>query len=271
MYKINVASGLGDCLRRINNCRVIAMCLKSNTKCQVSYKPFIVEEPAAFEINNKQALITLIDKSDVLEYIEYPQFLSSPATAIQYDQEVYETEKLDVIPVSVDVSEIAASFKTHKINIALQIRGGDGVKEFGKDMIVKVLSAFDLDVYQFHVIDKPSNFLKNKEFFNRFKNVVCRNLDFAENYKLITLCDLLIAPDSFSKYAAHAANKKMVILCCIPSFLITVDHMFEWCHRGMTNNSNVIHLGQTNYKTLTDKLSDISAEEIVSAVHSLLS
>lgn len=267
MYKLQVHAGLGDCLRIINNCRIVTRCKKEKTRCYINYK---IIKDESWVYTNRDTFIKLIENVHIFDYIDEVTFDACPAALANAKEEIYTQETLLPLPIHSTVSRLPEQFDATKVHITVQLTGSTQNKAFSNHQLYSIFSAFSGDAILFHILDHPNKFVKNKELFANFNNVICRELDFNDNYKLVTLCDLLLAPDSFSKYAMLAADKKGVLVCNKLHYIGTPTGMFEYAFVGITNNPKVIILGWKNKTKLVNKVSDFSSDKIIKAIRDLI-
>lgn len=268
MYKLQVTEGLGDCLNSINKNRLVARCKKENTQCLFNYA---VRPGIEYQRSNKEAFIKLVNCTDIFKHVDEHEFKLSAARQLEFWGSEYTQEELLPIPLNLSYSSLPNELDKSKINIAVHTTGSTTPKKFSQEQLFAVFQEFDKELFAFHVIDHPKNFEDNVKTYGAFSNVVCRKLDFNENYKLVTLCSLLLCPDSFSKYAGRAANIKMVVACSKLHYVKDIREMFKHSFTGIVGRPSVAILGYTeDKKALVDKIEDIPTAEIIQSMRQLL-
>jgi hypothetical protein len=263
MYKLQVNSGLGDCLNLINRTKIVDRCLSEGTKCFINYR---TDKEALWTLRNGNTFETFIKTSELFEYVDDGEVFSKlnieNAAAKSHSKEYMATKKLVPIPVPL----CGAVLDTEKTNIAMQVSGAIGYKRFSDKQLYEIFSTANPTKVTFNLVDHPNNFKKNKDKFAAFPHVVCREFDFCQNYHLITICDLLIGPDSFGKYAANAAGKKIVIVCTKAPYIKDINEMFKWFFYGIFENPHTKILGWKNTEELVDNISDFPVGSIIAAI-----
>lgn len=267
MYKLQVHSGLGDCLRIINAVKIVDRCLAENTRCYINY--VIKKHNEYWAIRNRETFIAVAKDVPLFEYLDDEEFNNSQAEEAMTKVYLrpYITDR-KILPLPLPACGV--TMDKEKINIAVQVEGSTNYKRFSDKQLKALFSAFDTEKVTFHAVDWPKNYLKNKERFQAFPNVVCREFTFNQNYHLITLCDLLVGPDSFAKYAARAAGKKMVIVCSKAPYVKDVQIMLKHAFEGIFEHPLARVLGWKADTELVDNACDFPEEKIIQAVKELL-
>jgi hypothetical protein len=263
MYKLQVSSGLGDCLRILNDTKIVDRCLSEGVKCFVNYKTIDGEE---WTYSNKKTFIEFIKQVPIFEYLEDAEFQNSEAKNARDNLNLISGKK--VLPLPVPHS--GAIMEYGKIQIAVQPEGSSRCKKFSNKQLIALFSAFDPDIFTFNIIDNPNKYELNKKTFGAFPNVVCREFAFTQNYHLLTECDLLVGPDSFAKYVSRAAGKKMIVVCTKLPYIADTQRMFNYAFKGIFQNPLARILGSRTDGELIDNVFELPEEELITAVKDLL-
>lgn len=264
MYKLNIHSGLGDSLRRLNECRVVVLCTEQNTKCLVSYQDRLQN---SWRTENAKTFATLIAKVDCLEYIEDAEaFSRSSATQLQPNDKKFEGLPILNLDIRIGLPE---EFNPADYNIALHVGGSTAYKKLRIATLYALCDFLSEQKATIYIVDYPGHYDKNKKLFSKYPAVKVIKSNFPESCKLIQACDLLIAPDSYSKYLD--LDKKMLILCtCAP--YMSFDLMFSYAFKDLLNKSTIKIIGQTPgmAEGSINDVCQISPEETLAALKELM-
>jgi len=258
MYKLAVDSGLGDCLRVINNTKIVARCLAENTKCFLNYK---VKNNEQWSLDNKETFKKFVEAVSIFEYVDDDAFLQLDVP--KANDKRHFSEPLVPIPLH---GTLPINIDSSATNVAVHVAGSCFRKTFTEEQLSEIFHYFRNKNIVFHIVDKPSKVSANRKAFKKFSNVVCSELTFNQNYQLITMCDMLLAPDSFSKYVARTAKIKMILVCCMLPYISDITLMFKYCFADIADSPDTTILGWKTESTLVGKIADFPAGEIIKAL-----
>jgi hypothetical protein len=158
-------------------------------------------------------------------------------------------------------------------HIAIQIKGNDPKKIYSQEKLKSVIDKIieNLPTAKIYLLDSPSVKLDNALLVDA-RVVNCIGLtNFAQNVKIIKRCDLLIAPDSFSKYIANWSTTKMIILCAHLPYIAPNEMLKDAFNLvGLCHNNKVTLLGieyddKLNVSYCCDDVNEINYNLIVDA------
>lgn len=266
--KLFVSKGLGDCLRQLSFLyRAPAYCEHHKTKIYASYEFISSESPKCWELNNAAVIADFLNDVQGISFVDLNVYreLDMGSLAVQAVAPLA-YRKFDFIS---DYSPDA--FLKDKINIALQPRGGmhkKSPKQFNLPTVKKIISAFDPDRYAFHMIDvyRDSYLNELETLLGKDYDVHFYNNSFLNNYKLVSLCDGLIAPDSWTKYVLNhdSQDLKKVIVCTSLDYVKSLEQLRKTYFTGIDNERTAI-LGYSPSGEPVPTLEEICADAVIAA------
>ena len=133
MYKLQVHSGIGDCLRIINDCRIVSRCEKEKVKCCINFK-ILKDEPWTYA--NRDTFIRLIESVPIFEYVDDEAFAdcSYRLANAECDKKNYIQERRLTLPINFTASQLPEQFDAAKLHIAVQTTGSTKHKEFSNEL-----------------------------------------------------------------------------------------------------------------------------------------
>lgn len=161
-----------------------------------------------------------------------------------------------------------------EFRVALQIKGNDPKKCYPQDKL-KILIDGILSKRpnaRIYLLDSPNTFVEDY-LYSDSRVINCIGVtNISQNINIILNCDVLIAPDSFSKYVAGWADIHQVILCAHLTYIEPSNmlrHAFDVV--GLYNNPRVKllginHDGDFNVSSCCDDVAKIDVAEILSFV-----
>ena len=265
MYKIELYAGLGDCLRALNNCGVTYLCEKENTKCFVTYRGHTA---TSWQAENWKTFKTLIDCVDMLEY-DCTNVDNNELKPIFQLRD--ENLKHPILPLKINITSesIENSLAEARYNVALHMRGSTAYKKINESTLTDLCDFFDKTSTLLHIVDHPGYYKQNAELLGGYKNVRLHNHNFPQNCKLLQNCDMLIAPDSFSKYVNP--HTKKILLCTVVPYQ-TTERTFSISFKGIYGKDSVRILGAKGEDPL-DLVSDVAeipSSKVIAAVKDFL-
>jgi hypothetical protein len=277
--KINLHSGLGDCLRILSLHPSI-----SGNGNYANIKIYYTYAALGMQNNNWGPLLIsdILGRNDIFEYVSEDDFINlnaieltngTPPSGNLYFKDYFPNEHQGfAIPLSlIEQQEISEFLKNGNLKIGIQLSGNDPKKHYDLELRLELLRLI-LEKYpesQIFLFDKPNYPVDKKLLFdNRIINLVGK-VSMAQTCNLIRLVDFWIAPDSYSKYIRNWEDKKQIILCTTLPY-ISNENMLKYCFNnvGLCSNSKVNLLGvvyDTNFESvlIVDDINLINPSEII--------
>jgi hypothetical protein len=267
MFKLHIHSGLGDSLRAINDTRVVVRCLVERVKCLIIYQNRL---KTAWQTNNASTFATLCNHVDFFEYTEDEEFfLTNPATLLT-SREADQNLPITSLPLKDIEVALKNDSSVGSTNIVLHLQGSQAYKQIKEETVLSVIDYLSAkSSVTLHLIDHPGHYDRNVRKYGKYENVCIYKHNFPQNYRLVQLCDMLIAPDSYTKYVDTC--KKMVILCSSVPYMSPVQ-MFAGAFKDLKNKDNVRIVGNQNddYTELVKSIDEIPTSVVICAIEDLL-
>lgn len=249
--KLELNGGIGDSLKRILIAyKVPDYCLKHGAICHTTYG---TKHDCGWETVLKE----LCDRTDILEYVKRDEFKQIDAPNIT-DTIDHLYTKGRILPLEFKLSD-SENFElaNDKPNIAIQLRGNDSRKFWDANKVRQLVDLLKSN-YNVWLYDRPE-YMRSVEHL--FPDVNCFIGNLAQCVLLVSRCDILISPDSWSKYVAQSYDKRMIILCMDVKYM-TQEDMFRTCFHGLVNNPKVSLLGFKTNGRLVDHINEIDVRRI---------
>jgi hypothetical protein len=237
--KLSISHGLGDCLRKL----LLDFKVPSYHKHTggTIYTSFEFRNPvkcAEWECNNSSVICEFLKSVSGIQFISWEEYTKLPVPLLTTS----ETRYLELSPFCLKSAALLALPDDNKKNIAIQTRGGGydaSPKQFSHDMVASVVEVLDASIYDIHVVDTVrGNYLSELE--NRlsvYSNVYFYNHSFMQNYSLVSSCDALIAPDSWSKYVLDASGQDLnkIIVCTRLDYVSSKEELLKTYFKQLVN------------------------------------
>ncbi len=254
--KLELFSGIGDSLNTL--CiwnRIPAYCQRHSVKCFITYGRI---RDCGWELMIKD----LINRVDYLEYVERDQFDLKDALLIIPDNMGW--HNYPIVPMQVMLRpEEEFQLGTDKKNIALQLRGNDRVKYWDISKVVELITLLQ-DRYDIYVYDKPEFVDANRKALEDAGAIVFSG-NLAQCYNLVQRCDILVSPDSWSKFVCRTMDKRQILLCTQVGYM-TQEYMFQCCFNMIYGNPNVTIVGYKEDGRLVDNINEIDVGKVVEVI-----
>jgi hypothetical protein len=237
--KLHISHGLGDCLRKLLlDFKVPSYNKSTGGTVYTSFEFRDRVKPAEWELNNSSVICDFINNVAGIKFISWEEYIKLPIPLLTSG----ETRHLEMAPFYLKADKLPILHHESKKNIAIQSRGGGydtSPKQFSYDMIVSLVEALDATIYDIHIIDmsRGSYVSELKNVLNCYSNVYFYNHSFLQNYALVSLCDGLIAPDSWSKYVLNASGQDLnkIIVCTQLDYVSCKEQLLKTYFKQLVN------------------------------------
>lgn len=241
--KMHLAGGIGDCIKLTTcNYPLISLNKKHGTEIIITY---------GGEGTNDCGWKSLI-KNELINHIEGFSYVSNKEYELLKHQTVESFFKNHGRDLSLE-SYLPFQFKKDKAcltkhvrRIGIQTDSNDGRKKYPienwAEIIKEIVERYEYThVYLFDAPNRREYINKNIDTTHeRVYNMAGKEL--WESVFLLQKMDLIISPDSYSKYIALCSRIPAILLCCELEY-IGVDEMLRTCFNGIHNNDNYKLLG----------------------------
>lgn len=253
--KLELNGGIGDSLKRLLiSYKVPDYCFKNNAICYITYG---TKHDCGWSTHIQE----LCDRTSILKYVDNKLFAESQLPNIT-DTVDHTFTKGQILPLQFKLTaDEEFELPTNRENIAIQLRGNDSRKFWSLDKVRELVDLLKPN-YNVWLYDRPEYMQSIKHMF---QDVNCFIGNLAQCISLVSRCDILIAPDSWSKYVAQTYDKRMIILCMDVKYMSQED-MFRTCFHGLVNNPKVALLGFKENGTLVDHIDQIDVNKIISVL-----
>ena len=262
--KIHLEGGIGDCLKVLTvNFALLSLYKKHKCETVIAYGGPKVNDCGWGNILKNE----LIDQIEGFSYIDHKEFdeLDCPTVQDFFKTDARQLLLQKLMPLKFK-NKFHFPLSAHR-RIAIQTDSNDKRKKYSiekwEKLIQKILKKYKhTDLY---IFDSPSraDYLDKhlSTTHNRVHN--CSGIKLWESITLLQKMDLLIAPDSFSKYICLPSRVAAIILCAELHYMNTSD-MLRTCFNGIHHNDNfkLIGLGAEP----VSNINQIEVEEILSYV-----
>lgn len=257
--KIHLHSGIGDCIKTLTcNYPLLSLSKKYGTEIIATYGGEGTND-CGWESLIKNELINHIQGFSYVSKKEY-ELLKHPTVESFFKNGAKNLLLESYLPLQFKKTK---TFLTkHVRRIAIQTDSNDGRKKYPienwAEIIKEILKKHkNTHVYLFDA-PKRRDYIDNNidTTHERVYNMAGKEL--WESISLLQQMDLLISPDSYSKYIALCSRVPAILLCCELEY-ISVDDMLEFCFKGIYNNDNYQLLGlkYSNGHQVEDAVKDI--------------
>ena len=269
--KINLHSGIGDCIRA----------LSVHSSLQFFADTFHVEifwsyaarglrdsgwrQLLETDILGRNKMFTYVDEDDFDNIKAIELFNGYTGDAMLAGLFVNETQGIDISLTSSEAREVEELVNSKSSTlIGIQLEGNDEIKRWmpGKhyqlcrDILEKYPQAM------IYILDAPQRFFENVDNDDRIISLIGKT-SLAQNIHLIQKFDLWIAPDSFSKYVRRWQDGKQILLCSKAPYVDPKEmliHCFD--NVGLCHNPNTVILGLDYEYDLSVTSSVVHMEDI---------
>lgn len=288
--KTCLKGGIGDCIKHLT-CNFALPSLHKNygTQVFVAYEGFginpqdqaeRISDTKIAQLKNNESPWGKVLRENVFE--KAPFLISVPAHIFDsiecptvnswfdtFGPQLY--KKLEeLLPLKLNHSPQHTLSKKYK-NIGIQLSSNEKCKTWEKEkwrsLVEKILKKYKHT--RIYLIDKPSNQDSINKNFNisQERLISTAGSPLAESISLISKLDLLIAPDSFSKYIALCNKVPSIILCADVEFMTPSDLLRGCFLADIVYNDNFKLLGveveeNFNVKHMVKNINEISVDEV---------
>lgn len=271
--KMCVGHGIGDCLRAL----LLVFKMPSYYKhtggiTYISYEFINHNKPHEWETNNLFVIRDFLSDVSGAQFVTWEEYMSLPIRSL-YPQE---TSHFELSPFFLKSKDLPTLPDNDKKNIAIQTRGGfydASPKQFNHNTVyevVKVLTDAECNV---HIIDRAQgNYISElKNLLNGYNNVYFYNNSFLQNYALVSLCDALIAPDSWTKYVLNAAGQDLnkIIVCTHLNYVNSKEELLKTYFKQLINPRTRI-LGYSDNGEAIPNVASLSVCDMLCELSSML-
>lgn len=262
--KIHLHSGIGDCIKILTcNYPLLSLNKEYGTKIIATY---------GGDGTNDCGWGSLIE-NELIDHIDGFIYVSNKEYELSKHQTVESFFKNDAKNLLLE-SYLPLEFKKpkdrldkHVRRISIQTDSNDERKKYPIENWAEITDELIKKYKNTHVylFDAP----KRREYIDnnidttheRVHNMAGKQL--WESISLLQEMDLIISPDSYSKYIALCSRIPGILLCCELEY-IDVDQMLRNCFNGIYNNDNYKLLGL--HPQPVQDISKISTKEIISFI-----
>jgi len=262
--KIHLHSGIGDCIKTLTcNYPLLSLNKKYGTEIITTYGGEGTND-CGWESLIKNELISHIEGFSYVSNKEY-ELLKHPTVESFFKNHAKNLLLESHLPFQFKNPKTCLT--KHVRRIAIQTDSNDSRKKYPIEnwaAITKVIVERDehTHVYLFDAPNRREYINKNIDTTHeRVYNMAGKEL--WESVSLLQKMDLIISPDSYSKYIALCSRIPAILLCCELEY-IGVDEMLRTCFNGIHNNDNYKLLGL--YPEPIQDISEIDTKEIVSFI-----
>ena len=263
--KIHLEGGLGDCIKTIT-CNFPLLSLYKHHSCNiiVTYGGEGTNDCGWENIIQHE----LINHIEGFSYITNKEFQSLDCATVQdfFRKRAGNLSLENYLPLKFK-NNFTFPLPTYR-RIAIQTDSNDGRKKYlienWQRIIEEILQNHKYtDIYLFDAPDR-------KGYLDEYLDTShCRVHNLAghqlwESISLMQKMDLLISPDSYSKYIALCSRVPAVLLCCELSY-VSVEEMLRTCFRDICANDNYKLLGLETSPPI-ESISEIKPEHILKYV-----
>jgi hypothetical protein len=254
--RLELNGGIGDSLKRILiSYKIPDYCLKHDAVCHVAYG-------TTHDCGWENVLRKLCDRTDILRFVDRGEFerLDMPNITDSADP-LYTAGR--VLPLEFELRDDEDfTLPDDKLNIAIQLRGNDSRKFWSLDKVRRLVDLLK-PKYNVWLYDRPEYIQSIGHMFHDVNRFVG---DLARCAALVGRCDMLVAPDSWSKYVAQTYDKRMIILCVDVKYM-SQDDMFRTCFHGLVNNPKTTLLGFEDDGGLVEHIDQIDVDQVAAALN----
>jgi hypothetical protein len=271
--RLHVSHGLGDCLRKLLLDFKVPSYHK-NTGGTV-YTSFEFRNPVRhteWELNNASVICDFIKNVSGIRFLPWEEYVNSSIPLLRSS----ETAHLELAPFCLDGAPLPKLVNENKKNIAIQTRGGgydNSPKQFLHSVIVDIIHGLDSNIYDAHIVDTPrGNYLNElKSKLHKHTNVYFYEHSFFQNYVLVSLCDVLIAPDSWSKYVINNSGQDLnkIIVCTHLDYVKNKEELLRVYFKSLVNSRTRI-LGYDDNGVAMSSVADLETHVMLSELSKML-
>lgn len=276
--KIPLDGGIGDCIRT----------LSSYFPIQAYYDKwnpiFGVKVHVSYGFKNdckwEDLLVeNLFNRNPMFHYVrDKEEFKRVKGHNLPYDPNICKTAKeLPLGQIRIDLSEKEKeqiALDPNKRHVVMQLGGNDPHKMWQMekwDWLARRLLERDPDI-TVHIVDAayrqvPPGICQDHRIVNHIGHI-----NFAQVLNLVQAADVLVAPDSYSKYVAGTWSKKTrsVVMISRVSYT-TPEEMIRWAYPNLLFNERVKFVGidydkDLNVHSIKDDIKEIEAEEVLACI-----
>ena len=262
--KIHLHSGIGDCIKTLTcNYPLLSLNKKYGTEIITTYGGEGTND-CGWESLIKNELINHIEGFEYVSNEDYKRLKHQTVESF-FEDNANNLLLESYLPLQFKNSTIYLT--KHVRRIAIQTDSNDGRKKYPIENWAVITKAIverskHTQVYLFDAPHRREYIDKNIDTTQeRVYNMAGKEL--WESISLLQQMDLLISPDSYSKYVALCSRVPAILLCCELEY-IDADEMLRTCFSGIYGNDNYKLLGLA--PTAAKNITKITTQEILNCI-----
>jgi hypothetical protein len=282
--KINLHSGIGDCLRTISVHNSLSRFI-NHFDCRVfwTYAANGLRDSRWADLL-KNFIFGRINKFEYLDNAAYnsldiPELYNGYSGSISLSSFGEDDKQgLDIPLKEPELSEVNSIFMDNCFNVGMQLEGNDPKKKWPIENYVKLINYITEKIPNSHIyiIDAPNRNFPIEGYDLAKVTSLIGVTNISQNINLIKKMNLWISPDSFSKYITNWGYGSQIILCCELPY-ITPRDMLLYCfdNVGLCNNPKTRIIGldydlNLNVSNCVQDIAHINFEDLAKAINDIL-